>query len=87
MIDEKNVVGVIMNLMIFVLVLVKGNVYDSKVVELVVVGIGVIEVVFEIMMGDVVDVCELFVFVYVVSNGVDGWVLIEVELGFVYDVE
>lgn len=83
-----NVVGVIMNLMIFVNVIMDKNniLYDVQVFEFVVFGVFVEEVVFVVMMQDVCVVFDVFCLVWEELGYVDGCVLIEVFFDFVYDI-
>lgn len=87
LIDIKSVVGVIINLLIFQKVLLEGYIYDVQIVELVVCGVDVDVIICIVIIDDVCSVCDVLVFQWEDFDGVDGWVLIEVDLWLVYEIE
>ena len=79
LIDDKNVVGVTTNPMIFATALSNGSAYNEQVAELAKAGTPVDDAVFEIITLDVHNTADILKPVYDATDGLDGRVSIEVN--------
>jgi transaldolase len=87
MMKEDAVVGVTSNPTIFQKALAEGDRYDRQLAELADTGLGPDEVFFALAMDDIRQACDLMRGAWESSDGVDGWVSLEVDPTLAYDRE
>ena len=85
LIKTRSVSGVTTNPTIFAGALAKGEGYQDQVAELAANGADATTAIFEITTKDVSDACDIFMPVYLATDGFDGRVSIEVEPGLAND--
>ena len=85
MMDEDAVVGVTSNPTIFQKALAAGDAYDDDIKELLGTTDDATEIFFSLALQDIRDACDVLKPAYDASNGVDGYVSMEVEPGIAYD--
>jgi transaldolase len=87
MMDEDAVVGVTSNPTIFQKALASGNAYDEDMKHLVESTVDPTEIFFSLALQDIRDACDVLEPAYDASNGVDGYVSMEVLPSLAYDTE
>jgi transaldolase len=87
MMDEDAVVGVTSNPTIFQKALSTGDAYDDDLRELLGKTDDATEIFFSLALQDIRDACDVLKPAYDASDGVDGYVSMEVEPGIAYDTE
>ena len=87
MMDEDAVVGVTSNPTIFQKALSTGDAYDDDLRQLLGRTDDAKEIFFSLALQDIRDACDVLKPAYDASNGVDGYVSMEVEPGIAYDTE
>ena len=87
MMDEDTVVGITSNPTIFQKALSTGDAYDDDLKQLLGKTDDAGEVFFSLALQDIRDACDVLKPAYDASNGVDGYVSMEVEPGLAYDTE
>src|SRR5256885_4589235 len=87
MMEEDAVTGVTSNPTIFQKALSSGNAYDEDLKELLGKMDDPSEIFFSLALQDIRDACDTLKRAYDASNGVDGYVSMEVEPGIAYDTE
>jgi transaldolase len=87
MMDEDAVTGVTSNPTIFQKALSMGDAYDDDLKELLAKTDDPSEIFFSLALEDIRDACDVLKPAYDASNGVDGYVSMEVEPGIAYDTE
>jgi transaldolase len=87
MMEEDAVTGVTSNPTIFQKALSSGNAYDDDLKELLGKTDDPTEIFFSLALQDIRDACDTLKPAYDASNGVDGYVSMEVEPGVAYDTE
>src|SRR4051812_25511703 len=85
MMDEDAVVGVTSNPTIFQKALSTGDAYDDDLKELLAKTDDASEIFFSLALQDIRDACDVLKPAYDASNGIDGYVSMEVEPGIAYD--
>jgi len=87
MMDEDAVVGVTSNPSIFQKALSVGDAYDDDLKQLLATTDDASEIFFSLALQDIRDACDVLKPAYDASDGVDGYVSMEVEPGIAYDTE
>jgi transaldolase len=87
MMDEDAVVGVTSNPTIFQKALSSGDAYDDDLKQLLGKTDDATEIFFSLALQDIRDACDVLKPAYDASDGVDGYVSMEVEPGIAYDTE
>ena len=87
MMDEDAVTGVTSNPTIFQKALSTGNAYDDDLKKLLETTDDPTEIFFSLALQDIRDACDVLKSAYDDSNGLDGYVSMEVEPGIAYDTE
>jgi transaldolase len=87
MMDEDAVTGVTSNPTIFQKALSSGDAYDQDLKQLLGETDDPTEIFFSLALQDIRDACDVLKPAYDASNGVDGYVSMEVEPGIAYDTE
>jgi transaldolase len=87
MMEEDAVTGVTSNPTIFQKALSSGDAYDDDLKELLAKTDDPSEIFFSLALQDIRDACDMLQPAYEASNGVDGYVSMEVEPGIAYDTE
>src|SRR5689334_745160 len=87
MMDEDAVTGVTSNPTIFQKALSSGDAYDEDMKKLLGETDDPTEIFFSLALQDIRDACDVLRPAYDASNGVDGYVSMEVEPGIAYDTE
>jgi transaldolase len=87
MMDEDAVVGVTSNPTIFQKALATGDAYDDDLKQLLEKTDDAKEIFFSLALQDIRDACDTLKPAYDASNGIDGYVSMEVEPGIAYDTE
>ena len=87
MMDEDAVTGVTSNPTIFQKALSSGDAYDEDLKRLLGETDDPTEIFFSLALQDIRDACDVLKPAYDASNGVDGYVSMEVEPGIAYDTE
>jgi transaldolase len=87
MMDEDAVTGVTSNPTIFQKALSSGDAYDEDLKRLLAETDDPTEIFFSLALQDIRDACDVLKPAYDASNGVDGYVSMEVEPGIAYDTE
>jgi transaldolase len=87
MMDEDAVTGVTSNPTIFQKALSSGDAYDEDLKKLLAQTDDPSEIFFSLALEDIRDACDTLKPAYDASNGVDGYVSMEVEPGIAYDTE
>jgi len=87
MMDEDAVVGVTSNPTIFQKALSTGDAYDEDLKQLLGKTDDASEIFFSLALQDIRDACDVLKPAYDASDGVDGYVSMEVEPGIAYDTE
>src|SRR3954462_1804662 len=87
MMDEDAVTGVTSNPTIFQKALTSGDAYDDDLKKLLGETDDPTEIFFSLALQDIRDACDVLKPAYDASNGVDGYVSMEVEPGIAYDTE
>jgi transaldolase len=87
MMDEDAVTGVTSNPTIFQKALSSGDAYDEDLKKLLAQTDDPSEIFFSLALEDIRDACDTLKPAYEASNGVDGYVSMEVEPGIAYDTE
>ena len=87
MMDEDAVTGVTSNPTIFQKALSSGDAYDEDLKRLLAQTDDPTEIFFSLALQDIRDACDVLKPAYDASNGVDGYVSMEVEPGIAYDTE
>jgi transaldolase len=87
MMDEDAVTGVTSNPTIFQKALSSGDAYDDDLKKLLAETDDPSEIFFSLALQDIRDACDTLMPAYESSNGVDGYVSMEVEPGIAYDTE
>src|SRR5947209_12827115 len=87
MMDEDAVTGVTSNPTIFQKALSQGDAYDEDLKKLLGETDDPSEIFFSLALQDIRDACDVLKPAYDASNGVDGYVSMEVEPGIAYDTE
>src|SRR6476469_10516452 len=87
MMDEDAVVGVTSNPTIFQKALSTGSAYDDDLKQLLGTTDDATEIFFSLALQDIRDACDVLKPAYDASDGVDGYVSMEVEPGIAYDTE
>jgi transaldolase len=87
MIDEDAVVGITSNPTIFQKALSSGDAYDDDLKQLLGKTDDAAEIFFSLALQDIRDACDVLKPAYDASDGVDGYVSMEVEPGIAYDTE
>src|SRR3954449_6512600 len=87
MMDEDAVTGVTSNPTIFQKALSQGDAYDEDLKKLLAETDDPSEIFFSLALQDIRDACDVLKPAYDASNGVDGYVSMEVEPGIAYDTE
>jgi transaldolase len=87
MMDEDAVTGVTSNPTIFQKALSSGDAYDEDLKKLLAHTDDPSEIFFSLALQDIREACDTLLPVYESSNGVDGYVSMEVEPGIAYDTE
>jgi transaldolase len=85
MMDDDAVVGVTSNPTIFQKALSTGNAYDDDLKELLGETDDATEIFFSLALQDIRDACDVLKPAYDASDGIDGYVSMEVEPGIAYD--
>lgn len=86
-IDELTVTGLTSNPSIFEAAIAKTDFYDTAIQKISVPGISDEELFFTLAVEDIRRAADLFLPVYIRTNGLDGFVSIEVPPGLAYDTE
>src|SRR5690242_2078017 len=87
MMDEDAVSGVTSNPTIFQKALSSGDAYDDDMKKLLAETDDPTKIFFSLALQDIRDACDVLEPAYKASNGVDGYVSMEVEPGIAYDTE
>ena len=87
LIAEDSVVGVTSNPTIFQKALAEGDLYDSQVRELAATTDDAVEIFFALGMDDIRAACDLMRPVWERTDGIDGWVSLEVDPTLAYERE
>jgi transaldolase len=87
MMDEDAVTGVTSNPTIFQKALSSGDAYDEDLKKLLAETDDPTKIFFSLALQDIRDACDVLKTAYDSSNGVDGYVSMEVEPGIAYDTE
>src|SRR5256714_10112202 len=87
MMDEDAVTGVTSNPTIFQKALSSGDAYDEDLKKLLAETDDPSKIFFSLALQDIRDACDTLMPAYESSNGVDGYVSMEVEPGIAYDTE
>ena len=87
MMDEDAVTGVTSNPTIFQKALSSGDAYDDDLKALLEKTDDATEIFFSLALQDIRDACDVLKPAYEASNGLDGYVSMEVEPGIAYDTE
>src|SRR5947208_9272519 len=87
MMDEDAVTGVTSNPTIFQKALSSGDAYDDDLKKLLAETDDPTEIFFSLALQDIREACDVLKAAYDSSNGVDGYVSMEVEPGIAYDTE
>src|SRR5262245_27085077 len=87
MMDEDAVTGVTSNPTIFQKALSSGDAYDEDLKQLLAETDDPSEIFFSLALQDIRDACDVLKPAYDASNGVDGYVSMEVEPGIAYDTQ
>lgn len=85
LVAERNVVGITTNPTIFAAALSTGDAYDAQMSQLAAARASAIEAIFEITTDDVAAACDVLRPVFDSTDGLDGWVSIEVSPNAAHD--
>jgi transaldolase len=87
LVEEDGVVGVTSNPTIFQKALAEGDLYDEQLRGLADAGLGPVEMFFALARDDIRGACDVLRPVWERTDGVDGWVSLEVDPNLAYDRE